>query len=190
MNQKETITSVKPHLLKTKIINLELLRIRRLPNIKVEKSEELKKNEYILRNILRPELSFYDYIIMDCPPHLKGTMIPIVLAGFSIAVVSRMIAQSDFIRKKYNNDLKIAGIFFTIFEKDNETAAAIKKELTEIYEQYILNTLIPKSSVVREAFNIKKPVVVYNPEDEAAKAYRQLAKELTGKKFFKIELLH
>ena len=201
LNQKETITSVKPHLLKTKIINLELLRIRRLPNIKVEKSEELKKNEYILRNILRPELSFYDYIIMDCPPHLKGTMnacliaadsvlIPIVLAGFSIAVVSRMIAQSDFIRKKYNNDLKIAGIFFTIFEKDNETAAAIKKELTEIYEQYILNTLIPKSSVVREAFNIKKPVVVYNPEDEAAKAYRQLAKELTGKKFFKVELLH
>jgi len=199
--QKETITTVKPHLLKTKIINLELLRIRRLPYIKEEKSIELKKNEYILRNILRPELSHYDYIIMDCPPHLKGTMnacliaadsilIPIVLAGFSIAVVSRMIAQADFIRDKFNHQLKIAGIFFTIFEKDNETAAGIKKELTEIYEEYILNTLIPKSSQVRQALNNKRPVVVYNPEDEAAKAYRQLAKELSEKKYFKIELLH
>jgi len=200
-DQKETINSFRPHLLKTKIINLELLRIRRLPFSKDNKTGENKKDEYILRNILRPELSFYDYIIMDCPPHLKGTLnacliaadsvlIPIVLAKFSNAVVSRMISQADFIREKYNHDLKIAGIFFTIFEKDNEALEAIKKDLTENYKEYIFNTLIPKSPLVREAFNNKNPVVVYNPEDEAAKAYRKLAKELSEKKFFKIELLH
>lgn len=200
-NQKEIINSFRPYLRKTEIINLELLRIRRLPHIKKDDLEETKHDEQILRKILRPDLSFYDYIIMDCPPLLERTLnacliaadsvlTPIVLAKFSNAVIGRIIAKVDFIREKYNPELKIAGILFTMFEKDNENTIAFKSELIENYKQYILNTIIPKSPVVRDAFNNKKPVIIHDPDDEATKAYRKLAKELSERKIsFNIGML-
>ena len=200
-NQKEILNSFRPYLRKTEIINLEMLRIRRLPYTKEENLEEIKNDDHILQKILRPELSFYDYIIMDCPPLLERTLntclvtadsvlIPIVLAKFSNAVISRMISKIDFIREKYNPDLKIAGILFTMFEKDNETVNVFKNELIENYKQYILNTIIPNSSVVRDAFNNKKPVIIYDPDDEATKAYRKLAKELCERRIsFNIGML-
>ena len=200
-DKNSTDSSIRSSFLKTKIINLELLRIRRLPYWK-DKLGKTKQDELVLRNVLIPQLAFYDYIFMDCPPQATGTLnacliaansvlIPVILANFSNAVISRMIIRINSVRENYNPDLKILGILFTIYDSKNDTANVIKTQLSEIYNEYILNISIPKNPVVREAFNNKKPLIIYEPDNVAAKAYRKLAKELTVKKIsFKIELLN
>ena len=182
--------SLRPYVLNTRIKNLRFLRIRRLPYLNEQKLEEITTNEQILKNVLSPEAPSYDYIIMDCPPHHKGTinaalitadtvLIPIILANYSNAVVIRMIEQLINVREKFNSELNIAGILLTMFDFNNSTNLEIRKELFKSYPLYILDTHIPKSTAVSKAFNSKEPLVIYNPDDIAAKAYFKLAEELS-----------
>lgn len=182
--------SLKPYILNTSVKNLRMLRIRRLPYLNEQRLEEITTNEQILKNVLSPEVPSYDYIIMDCPPHHKGTinaaliasdtvLIPIILANYSNAVVIRMIEQLINVREKFNSELTITGILLTMLDLNNNTDLAIRKELFKKYPLYILNTYIPKSTAVSKAFNSKEPLVIYDPDDIAAKAYFKLAEELS-----------
>ena len=88
-------------------------------------------------------------LILDCPPYLTGTtnagliaadsvLIPIVPGKLSIASVKRMVAHINTIREQYNPELKIEGIFLTMYEYNTIISRLLlKKNCSGI----ILNTL-------------------------------------------------
>jgi chromosome partitioning protein len=92
------------------------------------------------------------------------------------------MAQLYDVRENYNPELKIAGILLTIYEFNNRDSFTLKKELFKEFPKLILNTSIPKSSFVQKAFNLGKPLLVFKPDDRAAKAYIKLADELFERK--------
>ena len=135
----------------------------------------------------------YDYIVIDCPPHLSGNinaalitadvvLIPVAPGKFSTAAVRNILLQLNEVRENYNPELKVAGILLTIYEFNNKDSFTLKKELFKEFPKLILNTSIPKSSFVRKAFDHGKPLLIYKPEDRAAKAYIKLADELFERK--------
>jgi chromosome partitioning protein len=185
--------SLRPAILKTGIKKLEFIHIKRLPHLNEHLVGELSTNELILKNILKPEAANYDNVIIDCPPHHTGNinaaliiadsvLIPVATGKFSAAAVRKIILQLNYIRENYNPDLKIAGILLTIYEFNNEDAFTLKKELFKEFPKLILNTSIPKSSSVQKAFELGRPLLVYKPDDRAAKAYVNLADELFERK--------
>jgi chromosome partitioning protein len=186
--------SLRRFILKTVIENLYFIQIGRVPYLDAQRLGETITNELILKIILEPEESKYEYIILDCPPHITGTinagliaadsvLIPVVPGKLSIASVRRMIAHLSAIREQYNPELKIEGILLTMYEYNNNLSFTFKKELFRNYPKYTLNTSIPKSSTVKEAATKNKPLLIYYPNDKAAKAYLRLAEELLERKF-------
>jgi len=185
--------SLEPAILKTGIKKLEFIQIKRLPHLNEHLVGEVTTNELILKNILKPAADNYDYVVIDCPPHLSGNinaalnsadsvLIPVAPGKFSAAAVRNIFFQINYVRENYNPELKIAGILLTNYEFNNEDAFNLKKELFKEFPKLILNTSIPKSSFVQKAFNNGKPLLVYKPEDRAAKAYLRLAEELIERK--------
>jgi chromosome partitioning protein len=185
--------SLRPSILKTGIKRLEFIHIKRLPHLNEHLVGEVSTNELILKNILKPEAANYDYVVIDCPPHLSGNinaalisadsvLIPVAPGKYSAAAVRNIMAQLNYIRENYNPELRIAGILLTMYEFNSEDSFALKKELFKEYPKLILNISIPKSAFVRKAFELGKPLLVFKPDDRAAKAYTKLADELFERK--------
>ena len=185
--------SLRRYVLKTGIEKLSFIQIERLPYLDSQRLGETVTNELILKNILEPEASAYDYIILDCPPHIIGTinagliaadsvLIPVIPGKLSIASVRRMIAHINTIREQYNPQLKIEGILLTMYEYNNNLSFTSKKELFRNYPKYTLNTSIPKNASVKEAAAKNKPLLIYKPNDKAAKAYLRLTDEISERK--------
>jgi chromosome partitioning protein len=179
--------------LKTGIKNLELIHIKRLPYLDEMRVGAVSANEHILKSVLKPASTNYDYIIMDCPPYHTGTinaslisadsvLIPVASGIFSTAAVRSVVAQINEIREYYNSELKIEGILITIYEFNNEDSFTLKKELFKEYPKLIFNTSIPKSEAVGKALEESKPLLIYKPDDKAAKAYIKVADELFERK--------
>lgn len=185
--------SFKNSILKTKIKNLELIHIRRLPYLDELKIGNISVNEQILKNVLKPASINYDYILIDCPPHHTGNinaalitadsvLVPVATGKFSAAAVRRMMAQFYDIRDNYNPDLAICGILLTLYEFNNENSFALKKELFKEYPGLIFSTSIPKSANVKLAVENNEPLLLFKPDDRASKAYSKLVDELFERK--------
>lgn len=179
--------------LKTAIGRLEYIYIKKLPYLDELRMGEISPNEQILRSILRQASTHYDNLILDCPPHLTGNinagliaadsvLIPVAPGKFASAAVRKILTQINEVRENYNPELKIAGILLTNYEFNNGDSFTLKKELFKEYPKLIFNTSIPKSNSVQKAFENGIPLIIYKPEDRAAKAYIKLADELFERK--------
>ncbi len=203
LNKRDTMNDIfvdfknkmplKRSILKTGIKGLEYIHIKKLPSLDELRIGEVSPNELILRSILRQGAISYDHIVMDCPPHLTGTinaaliaadsvLIPAAPGKFSFAAVRKILSQVNDVRENYNSELKIAGIFLTNYEFNNGDSFTLKKELFKDYPKLILNTSIPKSAVVQKAYESSIPLLVFKPDDRASKSYMKLADELFERK--------
>ncbi len=180
---------LKRSILKTNIKGLEYIHIKKLPNLDEQRVGEVSPNELILKSILRQGAINYDYIVVDCPPHLTGNinaalitadsvLIPIAPGKFSSAAVRNILSQINDVRENYNPELKIAGILLTNYEFNNGDSFNLKKELFKDYPKLILNTSIPRSASVQKAYESGVPLLVFKPDDRASKSYIKLADEL------------
>lgn len=185
--------SFKKAILKTEIKNLDLIYIKSLPYLDEYKAGRLAVNEHILNTTLKPSVVSYEYVVMDCPPYHAGTinaslivadsvLIPVTTGNFSTVAVKSVLAQIDEIKKTHNPDLKVDGILLTNYEFNNEDSFNLKKELFKDYPKLMFNTSIPNSPAVGKAFEENKPLLVYKPDDRAAKAYIKVADELFERK--------
>lgn len=185
--------SFKKAILKTGVKNLDLIYIKSLPYLDEFKAGGMAVNEHILNTTLKPSVAKYEYVIMDCPPYHAGTinaslivadsvLIPVTTASFSTIAVGSILSQVDEIKKNYNPELTVDGILLTNYEFNNESSFNLKKELFKDYPKLMFNTSIPNSPAVSKAFEENKPLLVFDPEDRAAKAYIKVADELFERK--------
>jgi chromosome partitioning protein len=145
---------------------------------------------YLFKNILNsPELLSYEYIIIDCPPSLKGltsialttadaVLIPIKAGDFSILALKKMFDFYFWIKSHYNSQLKIEGILRTMYETDTKAWIMTNEELFKSYGSYLLDTVIPKNTTITEAEFFHKPAILYNLKARGAQAYLNLTNEI------------
>ena len=154
-----------------------------------EKLERLTHNVYLFRNILQTILHKYDFIIIDCPPYLKGmtslaltaadsVLIPIRGGHLSILALKKMLDHIVWIRGKLNNKLDIEGILLSMYEANTKVWTITEKRLYKNLGKFVLMTSIPKNTAIAESTYYGKPALIFDAKSKGAISFLELAKEI------------
>lgn len=158
-----------------------------------ERINRLTKNIYLFANIIEQEaLTEYDYIVIDCPPYMKGlttvalaaadsVLIPIRAGQFSIAALQKMFNQIGWVKANLNSELKIEGILLNMYEPRTKAWELTIKVLRKYFGDYLLKSVIPKSVAISEAEFYKKPVLLFDVKSPGSIAYLKLTHEILTK---------
>jgi len=157
-----------------------------------EKFSKSSENRVILRNAIRSVKKNYDYIIIDCPPVLRGItlnaltasssiLIPLKCGHLSLDAIDRLFDYIKWIREISNPSLLVEGIVRTMYERESKLTEIAEKELKLKYKRYLLETVIPVTNLLTEATFFGKPLCLYKINSIGATAYLDLAYELINK---------
>jgi chromosome partitioning protein len=157
-----------------------------------ERMTRLADNRSILRNALRGISSNYDFIILDCPPILRGlstnaltaadsVLMPVKSGHFALDAVDKLFKFVDWIREVANKTLAVEGILLTMHEPHTRVTDITMKELQARYRKYLFNVVIPKNSVLSEASFYGKPAILYSVNARGSTAYLSVAREIIAR---------
>jgi len=153
---------------------------------------KLAENRSIFRNALRGLAQDYDYIVLDCPPFLRGmctnalnaadsVLIPVKSGHFALDAVDKLFRYIEWMHDVANKSLEIEGILLTMLESHTRVTDITIRELNAKYRRYLFQTSIPKNSALSEASFYGKPAVLFNVNSRGATAYLDLAREIIGR---------
>ncbi len=185
------------HSLNRVIYKTELTYLDFVPsNISTVQMEErllrLSENRTVMRIALRDVEKQYDYIIIDCPPTLRGittnalcasnsVIIPMRASHFSLDAVMRLMRYLKWIREVANPQIFVEGILLTMFEPNTKIAEITGRELRARYSKFLFKVVIPKNSTLAEAAFYGRPALLYNINSKGAQAYFELATEIIAR---------
>jgi chromosome partitioning protein len=154
-----------------------------------ERFLKLAENRTILKNSLRSVLPHYDYVILDCPPMLRGlttnaltsadsVLVPVKAGHFSLDAVDRLMKYLDWIHEVANARLALEGVLLTMHEPNTKVSDITERELRARFRKHILRTIIPKNTHLVESSFYGKPGLLFNATSKGTLAYLQLAREI------------
>lgn len=142
--------------------------------------------ESILRNFLLPEVSDYDYVILDCSPSLGIITVNALTAADSVIIPVEPAFKAekgmellfDSIRKVKNNlnrHLQIDGILLNKVNRRANSTRDVIERLRENYDVY--DTEIPISVREQESGAKGLSIFTHDPKGKVAAAYEALVNE-------------
>jgi chromosome partitioning protein len=147
--------------------------------------------ERSLEKGLRPVLDDYDFICIDTPPSLglltinaltaaDKVIVPVQCEYLSMRGLVQLQNTLSMIRQELNPDVEIEGILPTLVDSRTVHAKEAIEILEENFGDRVFATRIKKTIRFAEAPVKGTSVLKYDPDGVAAKAYRELAKEVLG----------
>ena len=146
--------------------------------------------EYALREILSDSVTAqYDYVLIDCPPTLglltinglvaaDGVIIPVQTQYYALKGLTALVKVINTIRAKLNKELRILGLLPTFYDGRTILAREMLEELRELGNHHVFDTIIRTTVRLGEAPLTGRPITVYAGNTDAARAFRELAREV------------
>jgi chromosome partitioning protein len=149
----------------------------------------LPRWEYRLRDVLHEVNSFYEYILIDCPPSLglltinglaaaERVIIPLQCEYLALEGLAQLKQTIDLVREGLNPRLHISGVVMTMYDGRVNLAQQVVQEVRRFFPQRIFDTLIPRNVRLSEAPSHGELIAEYDPHSRGARAYQALASEL------------
>jgi chromosome partitioning protein len=184
------VDSLSPHSvkIKTKFDNIWIIPSTiDLVGVEVELVHR-QNREFILKNILLPIVSDFDYLIIDAPPSLglltlnclvsaHSLIIPVQCEYYALEGLGLLIKTFELVRAKLNPDLKIEGILLTMFDGRNSLSRQVAEEVRRFFGKKVYNTVIPRNVTLAEAPSHGKPAVFYDIRSKGSQSYLSFAME-------------
>lgn len=153
---------------------------------------EQKQREYFLKKVLDPLREIYDYILIDCPPSLglltlngltaaDAVLVPMQCEYFALEGITLLLQTVKLVQERFNPNLKIGGIFFTMYDSRTRLAQDVVREVQKYFKELVFNTIIPRNVRLSEAPSHGLPICLYDPSCVGAKSYRKLAQEVISR---------
>ncbi len=157
-----------------------------------ERMFRLADNRTMLRNAMRGVVHSYDYVILDCPPIMRGmatnaltaadsVLIPIKPGHFALDAIDKLFKYMEWIREVANKTIAIEGILLTMHEPNTRVTDITLRELHARYEKYLFDIFIPKNNLLSEASFYGKPAVLYDINSRGSKAYLDIARQVIAR---------
>lgn len=144
----------------------------------------------VLKHRLRAAAGEFDVALLDCPPSLGAltinalgaadvVVVPVQCEFFSARGVVKLLDLVDLVRERRNPDLGVR-LVPTLYDQRNGICKQVLGQLRQEFGGDVSEVAIGVDTRVREAQARGLPVTVYAPASRAAKAYRELARDLTA----------
>src|SRR3954464_15787054 len=145
--------------------------------------------ERALEKALLPVRETYDWILIDTPPSLglltinafvasTGVIVPVQCEYLALRGLVQLENTLAMVRENLNPQVEIVGILPTMYDKRTLHSREAVEILRENFGDLVFNTKIRKTVRFAEAPVKGASVLLYDPDGEAAKLYRDLAKEV------------
>lgn len=142
--------------------------------------------ESLLKEALTPLASRYDFILIDCGPNLglltinaltaaDIVLIPLQCEYFALRALSALMRTVSRVRTRLNPQLKIAGIFGTMYATGTRHAEEVLAQASVLFDERVFDFYTRKSIRFAEASAAGKSIFEYAPNHEGAQVYRTLA---------------
>lgn len=134
----------------------------------------------------------YEYIIIDSPPSTSlitvntlaacdSVLIPMQCEYYSLEGLTQVIEFVRSIKERYNQDIDIEGILFTMYDPRLNLTSQVTEEVKKHFPKKTFETVIPKNVRLSEAPSFGKPIAYYDSGSKGAEAYDRLAEEVIAK---------
>ena len=145
--------------------------------------------EQILREAFEGHISTYDYVLIDCPPNLglltvnglvasTGVIIPVQTQYYAMKGLNNLVKVINAIRLKLNRDLRILGLLPTFFDGRTNLARDMLDELRVVGDHHVFSSIVRNTVKLGEAPLVGRPITTYAGNSDAARTYRELAREV------------
>ncbi|MFH1403722.1 MAG: AAA family ATPase [Candidatus Altiarchaeota archaeon] len=149
----------------------------------------IRNREHRLDDVITDLRSAYDYIIIDCPPSLSilavnaltasdSVLIPVQSDQYAIESISTLTRIIELVKDRLNESLEIEGALITMHEPESEFSRRIAEEVRRRMKETVLDVVIERDPKVSEAAGSNMPLIKYDQESKAAKAYMELSRKL------------
>ena len=132
----------------------------------------------------------YDYILVDCPPTLglltinglvaaDSVIIPVQTQYYALKGLTALLKVINQIRAKgLNRDLQVMGLLPTFYDGRTILGREMLDELRELGDHHVFSSIIRQTVKLGEAPLTGRPVTAYASSSEAARSFRELAREV------------
>ena len=142
-----------------------------------------------MREMLRPVVDQYDYILIDCSPSLgiitvnalvasHAVIIPVQCEYFALEGISKLLNTIRIIKSRLNPTLEIEGFLLTMYDSRLRLANQVYEEVKEHFGQLVFDTVIQRNVKLSEAPSHGLPALLYDADSKGAINHLQLAEEL------------
>jgi chromosome partitioning protein len=150
--------------------------------------------ELILRSEINLLRTFYDYIIIDCPPSsglltlnamgaADKVLIPLQAEYYALEGLSALMHTIHFVTQTFNPALKVLGVFLTMYDARTNLSGLVEKEAKNFFSELMFETRIPRNIKLSECPSHGLPICLYDQSSSGALAYRELAIEVDERCF-------
>ena len=162
-----------------------------LSGAEVEMSGEAGR-EYILKELIDPIKSSYDYVIIDSPPSLglltinsftasDEILIPLQAQYLALQGLTKLIEVVDKIKRRLNKGLSIGGVFITQYDSRKVLNRDVVATIEAHFKDEVFKTKIRDNIALAEAPAQGLDIFRYNPKSYGAEDYLKLSKEIVKK---------
>lgn len=145
--------------------------------------------EQVLREALEGTLGAYQYVLIDCPPNLglltvnglvaaTGVIIPVQTQYYAMKGLTNLVKVINAIRTKLNRDLRILGLLPTFYDGRTNLARDMLDELRVVGDHHVFTSIVRNTVKLGEAPLVGRPITSYASSSDAARTYRELAREV------------
>ena len=149
---------------------------------------ERDRHEERLKNKLSQVESFYDYVIIDCPPNMgllvsnalvasRWIIIPVDVGFYSLVGLRQILKKIEEI-KVINPGLEIMGFLIINFDNRNMLSRQVLSKLDESFPGRVFKVNIRPNIRLAEAPSYQKTIFEYDKRSHGAEDYYRMAKEV------------
>lgn len=150
------------------------------------------KRERFLAEMLKPLLSTYEYIFIDCPPSLglltinaltaaNSVIIPLQCEYFALEGLSQLVRTIRLVKNSYNRHLTIESIVLTMYDRRNKLTHQVAKEVKKHFNNQVYDTVIPRNVRLSECPSHGLPIHTYDKRSSGSLSYMNLGREFLAK---------
>ena len=142
-----------------------------------------------LRDAMSRVAAEYEVIMIDCPPSLglltingltaaDEVIVPVQTEYFALEGLTQLIKNIGMVQRSLNPDLKLAKLILTMYDARTNLSRDVAREVRAHYGDKVCWQVVPRTVRLSEAPSFGEPIILYDSSSRAAKAFRDLAKEV------------
>ncbi|HEY6319638.1 MAG TPA: AAA family ATPase [Acidimicrobiia bacterium] len=146
--------------------------------------------ELRLRRAIDSVRDQYDLVLIDCPPSLglltvnglaaaDDVIVPIQCEYYALEGLGQLLRNVALVHANLNPSLEVRGIVLTMYDARTKLADQVEAEVREYFGPRVYQTVVPRTVRLSEAPSFGQPIIVFDSTSRGARAYRELAKEVS-----------